>query len=304
MVMHPNPVEARLNQLFHRKNWLLAFDRDGTLAPFTVDPAASKVPPETVQALNELARMPNVHIAIVSARPIPFLKADFGDAPLTLAGNYGMEILYADAKDRQMKVEEHHRQAIADLREKLRTVVTPAARTILEDHELTICLHYHLTPADLMKEIEAEVEAAFNSVPHLRRRRLQTSIEFMPDFDWHKGLGLANVAEHFGLVNSSIDETFFMFAGDSEADEPGFDYVLNRGGIAVRVGKHWMGKPDYLCDNPENTHQLIERLLKVRKKYVEEEAKKAAEAKESNGANGSNGSSGANATNGSNRSNN
>jgi len=267
-----NPVEYRLNQLFHRKNWLLAFDRDGTLAPFTVDPAASRVPPETVQALDALARMPNTHIAIVSARPIPFLKNDFGDAPLTLAGNYGMEILYAEENERHVQVGDHHRESIAALRDKLREIVTPAARTILEDHELTICLHYHLTPADMMGEIESEVEAAFNQVPHLRRRRLQTSIEFMPDFDWHKGLGLANVAEHYELTNSAIDDSFFMFAGDSEADEPGFDYVLNRGGIAVRVGKHWMGKPDYLCDNPENTHDLIERLLKVRKKYVAEVA--------------------------------
>lgn len=270
--MELNPVETRLNQLFHRKHWLLAFDRDGTLAPFTVDPMASKVPPETVQALDALARMPDVHIAIVSARPIPFLKADFGDAPLTLAGNYGMEILYAEANHRLLQVEEHHRESIALLREKLREIVTPAARTILEDHELTICLHYHLTPADMMAEIEAEVEAAFRAVPHLRRRRLATSIEFMPDFDWHKGMGLANVAEHFNLTGNNIDETFFMFAGDSEADEPGFNYVLNRGGIAVRVGKHWMGKPDYLCDNPENTHQLIERLLKVRTKYTNEVA--------------------------------
>lgn len=265
-----NPVEYRLNQLFHRKNWLLAFDRDGTLAPFTVDPAASRVPPETVQALKTLAQMPNVHIAIVSARPIPFLKNDFGDAPLTLAGNYGMEILYAEENERHIQVGDHHRESIAALRDKLRQIVTPAARTILEDHELTICLHYHLTPSDMMAEIEAEVEAAFNQVPHLRRRRLQTSIEFMPDFDWHKGLGLANVAEHYELTNSTIDETFFMFAGDSEADEPGFEYVQNRGGIAVRVGKHWMGRPDYLCDNPENTHELIERLLKVRRKYMAE----------------------------------
>ncbi len=273
--MVTNFVESRLNQLFHRKNWLLAFDRDGTLAPFTVDPAASKVPPETVHALSQLANMSNVHIAIVSARPIPFLKADFGDAPLTLAGNYGMEILYADSDHRSLQVEEHHRDSIAELREKLRDILLPAARTILEDHELTICLHYHLTPPDMMPEIEAEVEAAFAAVPHLRRRRLQTSIEFMPDFDWHKGLGLANVAEHFGLTGANIDESFFMFAGDSEADEPGFNYVLNRGGIAVRVGKHWMGKPDYLCDNPENTHHLIERLLKVRIKYEAELATNA-----------------------------
>lgn len=106
--MESNPVEARLNQLFHRKNWLLAFDRDGTLAPLTVDPMASKVPPETVQALDALARMPDVHIAIVSARSIPFLKKDFGNTPLTLAGNYGMEILYAEAKDRFLNVEDHH----------------------------------------------------------------------------------------------------------------------------------------------------------------------------------------------------
>ncbi len=264
--MEQNPVEARLNQLFHRKHWLLAFDRDGTLAPFTVDPAASRVPEETVQALNTLARLPNVHIAIVSARPIPFLKEDFGEAPLTLAGNYGMEILYPNTEHRTLQVEEHHRESIAALREKLREIIMPAARTILEDHDLSICLHYHLTPPDMMPEIEAEVEAAFREVPHLRRRRLTTSIEFLPDFDWHKGMGLANIAEHFGLTGNHIDETFFMFAGDSEADEPGFNYVLNRGGIAVRVGKHWMGKPDYLCDNPENTHHLIERLLKVRKR--------------------------------------
>ena len=267
--MHLNPVEERLNQLFHKKNWLLAFDRDGTLAPFTVDPAASTVPPQTVQALSELAKLPNVHVAIVSARPIPFLKNDFGDAPLTLAGNYGMEILYAGSTQRTLQVGDHHRESIAQLRGRLERLVRPSTRAILEDHELTINLHYHLTPPDMMPGIEEAVSEAFLEIPHLRIRRLQTSIEFMPDFDWDKGLGLMNVAEHFGLTGDEAKETFFMFAGDSEADEPGFEYVLKRGGIAVRVGKHWMGKPDYLCDNPDNTGHLVERLLKVRKKELQ-----------------------------------
>ena len=266
--MESNPVEARLNQLFHRKNWLLAFDRDGTLAPFTVDPAASKVPPETVRALGSLARLPNVHIAIVSARAIPFLQADFGDAPLTLAGNYGMEILYADSSQRTLQVEDHHRTSIAELRDRLEHFLPPSARAILEDHELTICVHYHLTPPDMMPKLEEAVHKAFEQVAHLRIRRLQTSLEFMPDFDWHKGLGMSNVAEHFGLTGDTVHDTFFMFAGDSESDEPGFEYVLKRGGIAVRVGKHWMGKPDYLCDNPDNTGHLIERLLKVRSAHA------------------------------------
>lgn len=267
--MQTDHVEARLNLLIHKKKWLLAFDRDGTLAPFTVDPAASKVPPETVQALGELASLPNVHVAIVSARPIPFLKNDFGDAPLTLAGNYGMEILYAGSTKRALQVGDHHRESIATLKGRLEKLIPPSTRVILEDHELTICLHYHLTPPDMMPQIEAAASEAVHQIPHLRIRRLQTSIEFMPDLDWDKGLGLKNVAEHFGLTGQASTETFFMFAGDSEADEPGFEYVLEHGGIAVRVGKHWTGKPDYLCDNPENTGHLIERLLKVRKKDLQ-----------------------------------
>lgn len=254
-------VRERLGELLHRKNWLLVSDRDGTLAPYTVDPAASKMPESTVKTLAALATLPNTHVALLSARSITFLLTDIGDAPITLAGSYGTEVLYSD----KQRVTEPDVTAFKDafeiLRVKLREIL-PAARTIIDDNELSICLHHHLTPPDMMPAVEAEVDRIASEIPILRRRRMQTSVEFLPDFDWDKGRGLARVAEYLNLADD--EDTFFLFAGDTEADEPGFEYVLARGGTAVRVGNQFSGHKDYSCDNPEVAGQLFQQLLAIR----------------------------------------
>lgn len=261
-------VRERLGVLLHKKNWLLVSDRDGTLAPYTVDPAASRMPASTVKTLAALAELPDTHVALLSARSITFLLTDIGDAPITLAGSYGTEILYPDKQRITEPDVLPFKNAFELLRVKLREIL-PAARTIIDDNELSICLHYHLTPPEMMPEVEREVDKIATEIPLLRRRRMATSVEFLPDFDWDKGRGLARVAEHFNLADDK--DTFFLFAGDTEADEPGFEYVLSRGGTAVRVGNQFSGHKDYSCDNPEVAGHLFQQLLAIRspEKYKE-----------------------------------
>jgi len=67
------PLPARARQVVERiaagrRPLLVALDVDGTLAPIVTDPEAARVPPPTRRLLAALARIPGVHIALVTGR--------------------------------------------------------------------------------------------------------------------------------------------------------------------------------------------------------------------------------------------
>ena len=72
---------------------LVALDFDGTLAPFTVDPADSRPLPEAREALEALAQLPRTAVAIISGRPLGFLRevVDPGGR-MALSGSHGAEL--------------------------------------------------------------------------------------------------------------------------------------------------------------------------------------------------------------------
>ncbi|HEU5107386.1 MAG TPA: trehalose-phosphatase, partial [Micromonosporaceae bacterium] len=71
----------------------LFFDFDGTLAPIADDPADVWPAPGVVAAMAELSQLVG-HVAIVSARPVDFLRTRFAELPqdIDLYGLYGLEV--------------------------------------------------------------------------------------------------------------------------------------------------------------------------------------------------------------------
>ena len=72
---------------------LIALDFDGTLAPFTEDPADSRPIPEARAALDALAVLPRTTVAIISGRPLEFLREVVDPARhMVLSGSHGAEM--------------------------------------------------------------------------------------------------------------------------------------------------------------------------------------------------------------------
>ncbi|MEX5236252.1 trehalose-phosphatase [Kocuria arenosa] len=73
---------------------LIALDFDGTLAPFTDDPDDSRALPEARSALEELLELDRTYVAVVSGRPMRFLRSVVDPAGrMLLSGSHGAELL-------------------------------------------------------------------------------------------------------------------------------------------------------------------------------------------------------------------
>ncbi len=90
-------VNKIADQLKNR-HLLAVFDRDGTLVPINPDPSAAILQEHIRNLLLDLNSLPNTQVAILSARGIEGLDKDFSIHNLTLAGNYGMEVLLPNKK--------------------------------------------------------------------------------------------------------------------------------------------------------------------------------------------------------------
>lgn len=73
---------------------LVALDFDGTLAPFTDDPGDSRLLPEAQAALEELLAMDRTYVAVISGRPMRFLRSVVDpEGRMLLSGSHGAELL-------------------------------------------------------------------------------------------------------------------------------------------------------------------------------------------------------------------
>ena len=119
------------------------FDFDGVLSPVTDDPDASQPAPAVLGVLEELAGVV-ARVAIVSARPVSFLRSRF--EPLShvdLYGLYGLEVWH----DGEVVTEPAALPwvpAMADLAERARTELPEAA--LVEYKRLSVALHYRTAP--------------------------------------------------------------------------------------------------------------------------------------------------------------
>ena len=67
-------VEDALDAAAEAESLLVALDFDGTLAPFTERPEDSRPLPAARDALDALARLPRTTVAVISGRPLDFLR--------------------------------------------------------------------------------------------------------------------------------------------------------------------------------------------------------------------------------------
>lgn len=69
---------------------VVLLDHDGTLMPFTTDPAQAGPNADVLQVVEDLIDVPGTHVAIVSGRDRAELSAWFGHLPVTLSAEHGV----------------------------------------------------------------------------------------------------------------------------------------------------------------------------------------------------------------------
>jgi len=122
-----------------RRQPLLAFDFDGTLAPIVPHPGDARVPAATAQRLARLAR--RWPVAIITGRAIGDVTPRLGFEPRFIVGNHG-------AEDPGEPGALQWAAALEDLRTRVVAFAQPlaAAGVQVEDKRFSMALHYRLAP--------------------------------------------------------------------------------------------------------------------------------------------------------------
>jgi trehalose 6-phosphate phosphatase len=237
----------------------LFFDFDGTLAPVEDDPDAVQPVPEVMGALETLAGAVG-RVAIVSARPVSFLRGRFESLRhVDLYGLYGLEVLH----EGEVVTEPAALPWVprmAELADRARTELP--AGTLVEYKRLSVALHYRTAP-----ELGATVERWGREQAEQLGMKVQTGrmvIEIKPPVDRDKGMVIGEAALSLGCA---------WYFGDDMSDIKAFDALRAREavdpsfvGICVAVanpetGAEVANAADLTLESPQAVARFLDEAL-------------------------------------------
>jgi trehalose 6-phosphate phosphatase len=255
-VASPDPLPVLLAPFLARPDRAgIMCDFDGTLSTIVDDPARARPLPGAAAVLGRLADDYRT-VAVVSGRPVAFLREHFGGRGLVLSGLYGLEQLRGE------RIEEA--EGASTWRPLVAEVVTRAQGSTgpgvdVEPKGLSVTLHYRNWPgreADTRAWVDAEARRT-GLVVHPGR----LCFELRPPIGRDKGTVVRELAA--GLEAA-------CFLGDDEGDLAAFDALdaLERDGLfALRVGVRSDEGPDAILqrsdvqvDGAAGALELLERL--------------------------------------------
>jgi trehalose 6-phosphate phosphatase len=212
---HPaSPEQAWRFTAEHAKETMFFLDFDGVLSPVTDDPDASQPVPSVLGVLDELATRV-ARVAIVSARPVSFLRSRFESvAHVDLYGLYGLEVWH----DGEVVTEPAALPWVppmADLAERAGAELPDAV--LVEYKRLSVALHYRTAPqlADVVEQWGHEQAERMG----LRVQVGRMVIELKPPVDQDKGMVIGEGVRNAGCA---------WYFGDDMSDIKAFDALRAR----------------------------------------------------------------------------
>ena len=252
--MTDSPAEA-LAAAASAGTLLLALDFDGTLAPFTEDPADSRPLPAARDALEELAGLPRTTVAVISGRPLEFLRTVVDPRRrMVLSGSHGAEVDLSaahgsvagteiDLTEDQLALLDRAVDATYGFVQRY-----PGSRAELKPAGVA----FHTRPiehADTARRALDGMTEAYAAMPGLRLTPGQQVIECSV-LSATKGDGLTAIR---GAVHPDVT----VFAGDDDTDEDAMA-VLGPGDVGIKVGPKDSTASWRVADPEELTRLLTE----------------------------------------------
>ncbi len=229
---------------------VLLLDFDGTLAPFTADPASTRPYPGVPAALDALIQQGATRIVVVTGRSVadglPQLPTSL---PLELWGGHGRERRLPDGTYRIQPLEETALRALLAADEWAGEVEALGGRT--ERKPGSLAFHWRGLPEDQVPAIRRLVLYRYASLPAYGGLRWL-------DFDGGIELSAPGPSKADAVTTLQAEsgaEVPMAFLGDDRTDEDAFVAIRDRGlGILVRrefrptAAGAWLRPPAELLD--------------------------------------------------------
>lgn len=224
----PEPLIGAMRELARTPQLLVALDFDGTLAPEVDEPEQARALPEAREAVLRLLAMSHTRVALISGRALASLE-HVCELPdnALLIGSHGVEIRLDDPAD-SAALSEHERERVAELR----TVLTEVAESIdqvwLEQKPAGFALHTRLATEENSRVAHLVArEKTEAQLPGLTVRDGKNVLEFSVR-STNKGEAVAHLREYTAA-------TAVFFAGDDVTDEDAFA-ALGADDLGLKAG--------------------------------------------------------------------
>lgn len=235
------------------------FDFDGTLAPIEDDPDGVQPVPGAVPALAALSRRV-AQVAIISARPVEFLRSRFADLPeVALFGVCGLEVLRDDQPIEIEPAALPYLEVMRELGHRARAELPRGA--LVEDKRLSIALHYRTAPQ--LREVVEDWGAARAAELDLHAQQGRMVIELKPPVQRDKGKVVfeetAGMACAWYSGDDVSDLEAFAALDQRTAQDPGFVGVR----VAVanpETGQDLAAAADLTVASPDELCALVRAL--------------------------------------------
>ncbi|MBU2662884.1 trehalose-phosphatase [Actinoplanes bogorensis] len=257
---HPLSIdEAWAFTADHASSTTFFFDFDGVLSPVTDDPDASQPVSAVPGVLERLAESVQ-RVAIVSARPVSFLRSRFASLErVDLYGLYGLEVWHEGQVVTEPAAEPWV-PAMAELAERARAELPSSI--LIEYKRLSVALHYRTAPGEASTVERWGHEQAERLGLRIQAGRMV--VELKPPVDQDKGMVITEGVRNAGCA---------WYFGDDMSDIKAFDALRAREavdpaffGVAVAVanpetGAEVSSAADLTLESPDEVASFLSRGL-------------------------------------------
>jgi trehalose-phosphatase len=226
------PLDPLLQKIQQQEKIVLMFDYDGTLTPIVETPEQAWLETQVCTALEQLAKLPWVKIAIVSGRSVQSVLdvSKINSNEILFFGLHGGEIF------RKGKYTHHATDQQQAKINAIKTELQKAFHLIkgvkLEDKGCAIAVHFRMVTSEtLVESIQAKVLALFwahNQGHYLRLQAGKKVLEILP--------ASFNKATAVETLHKMFPTHYPIYCGDDLTDIPALKAVLKYQGFSVGVG--------------------------------------------------------------------
>ena len=238
----------------HLGECALLFDIDGTLIDLAPTPDGIHVPPELPGQLQELWRLTNGALALVSGRMIDEIDHIMKPVRLPAVGGHGVQMRpFADAEVQSAVVKPLN----PHLKKRFAALAALSPGILIEDKGYSIAVHYRLAP-QAERQIANAVTAIQADLPDAPLEVLNG--KFVVEIKQEGFSKATAVRQLMQLPPFAGRQPIFL--GDDVTDESVFGIMPDLDGLAYSVGRLVQGLAGHF-DSPHDVRAWIASMIKV-----------------------------------------
>lgn len=248
----PTDLRGALDSAARLPRFLIACDYDGTLAPIVSNPADARPLPAASAAVEDLATLPGVTVALISGRALAVLKDLSGVSDrVHLVGSHGAEFDTGFLSPVDARAE----ALLAEIKQTLDRIVAEYPGATTELKPASVALHVRNASAE---DGDAALRRADEAAAGWDAQ--VTDGKAVKEF----AVVQTDKGQAVDILRDKHDASAVLFLGDDVTDEKAFRRMRD-GDIGVKVGPGDTAAA-YRVDDPQQVAEVLEYLLAVRRR--------------------------------------